>query len=107
MRDPGESVALRAERRAAARDLPPSGMTPHLSPPSSPICLVLPSLLDDHLLHILSDVGVSVDPDYVSPSRILSVIRANEVAQAAIARAKEVAASASANVAPGQAGGGA
>ena len=93
VRESGESVAARAERRAAARDLPASGTSTHLFPPSSPIRLVLPALSDDHLLHILSDVGVAVDPGLGSPSRFLSVIRANEVAQAAIAKAKEAAAS--------------
>ena len=105
VRDSGVSVAVRAERRAAARDLPASGTPAQSPPPPSPICLVLPALSDDHLLHILSDVGVSVDPGFGSPSRFLSVIRANEVAQAAIAKAKEVAAFAGVVAAQGPVGG--
>ena len=97
--DAGGSIMERAERRAAAKDLPPSGN--HLGPfPSSSLTrLVLPSLSDDHLLNIMSDVGVSVDPEVGSPSSVLSTIRANEMAQAAIAKAKEaVASSAAASV---------
>ena len=37
----------------------------------------------------MSDVGVSVDPKVCSPVTLLSTIRANELAQAAIAKAKE------------------
>ncbi|KAE8814547.1 hypothetical protein D1007_08059 [Hordeum vulgare] len=89
--DSGESVAAHAKRRAAARDLLPSGIP--LSPPSlpsSPIRLVLPSLFDDHLLHVLEDVGVSIDAGFGSPYTVLSIIRANEMAQAAIAKAKDL-----------------
>lgn len=76
-----------AEHRAAAKDLCPPGT---VSPPS-PVHLVLPPLPDSHLLNILSDIGVSVDRNTGSPSSFLSLIRLNEEAQAAIARAKKAA----------------
>ena len=83
----------RAARRAAARDLPPSGSSPAPSPSlptvPSPVCLVLPSQSDDHLLKILDDVGICLDSSLRSPSSILGIIRANEIAQADIAKAKE------------------
>ena len=44
----------------------------------------------------MSDVGVSVDPEVGSPVSLLSTIRANKLAQAAIAKAKEVVASSAA-----------
>ena len=48
---------------------------------------------DDHLLNIMSDVGLVVDTSVGSPSSLLAIIRANEVAQAAISKAKEAIAS--------------
>ena len=51
--------------------------------------LVLPSQSDDHLLKILDDVGICLDSSLGSSSSILGVIRANEVAQDDIAKAKE------------------
>ncbi|KAE8814812.1 hypothetical protein D1007_07820 [Hordeum vulgare] len=82
VRDSGESMSEHAERRAAARVLLPSGiaLSPNTSPPPSPIRLVLPSLSDDHLLHVLEDVGVSINAGFGSPSAVLSIIRANETA---------------------------
>ena len=53
---------------------------------------------DDHLLNIMSDVGLVVDTSVGSPSSLLAIIRANELAQAAIAKAKEVVASRVADV---------
>lgn len=44
---------------------------------------------DSHLLNILSDTGVSVDRNVGSPTSLLSAIRLNEEARAAIAKAKE------------------
>lgn len=88
----------RAERRAAAKNLCPPGASTF----ASPVRLVLPSISDSHLVHVLSDVGVSLDGNVGSTSSLLSLIRANEVAQAAIAKAKELAAgklSASAGIA--------
>ena len=105
VRDSGVSVAVRAERRAAARDLPPSGSSAQPSLPASPVRLVLPALSDDHLLHIMSDIGVAAIPGMGSPSHLLSVIRANEAAQAAIAKAVEAAKGAGPAGAQGQAGG--
>jgi len=55
--------------------------------------MVLPSLSNDHLLNIMSDVGVVVDSSVGSSSSLLAIIRANEMAQAAIAKAKEAVAS--------------
>jgi hypothetical protein len=60
--------------------------TPHLT---SPIYLVLSSLSDIHLVNVLSDVGVSFDRNVGSPSSLLSLVCANEVALAANAKAKE------------------
>ena len=89
----GVSVLERAEKRAAAKDLPPPGTSPVPSVVASPVQLVLPSLSNDHLLNIMSDVGVVVDSSVGSPSSLLAIIRANEMAQAAIAKAKEAVAS--------------
>ena len=89
----GVPVLERAEKQAAARDLPPPGTSPVPSNVVSPVRLVLPSLSDDHLLNIMSDVGVVVDTSVGSPSSLLAIIRANEMAQAAIAKAKEAVAS--------------
>ena len=94
--DAGGSIMERAERRAAAKDLPPSGNHLGASQSSSLIRLVLPSLSYDLLLNIMSDVGVLVDPEVGSPVSLLSTIRANKLAQAAIAKAKEVVASSAA-----------
>ena len=104
VRDSGKSVAVRAERHAAARDLPPSGTSAHAPPPASLIRRVLPAISNDHVLHIMEDVGVSVITGLGSPSRLISVIRANEVAQAAIAKAKEAGVSAGPAVAQGLSG---
>ena len=93
MANSGVSVLERAEKRAAAKDLPPPGTSPVPSGVASSVRLVLPSLSDDHLLNIMSDVGVVVDSSVGSPSSLLAIIRANEMAQAAIAKAKEAVAS--------------
>ena len=76
----GGSVLERAEKRAAAKDLPTPGTHPTQSIGSSPVCLVLPTLSDNHLFKVMSDVGVVVDPNVGSPSSLLAIIRANEVA---------------------------
>ena len=73
------------------RDLPPAGSSVQPPLPASPVRLVLPALSDDHLLHIMSDIGVAAIPGMGSPSHLLSVIRANEAAQAAIANAMDTA----------------
>lgn len=87
-----QSVAVptqeRADRRAASKGPAHAGKSPQSS---SPVHLVLPSLPDSHLLNILSNIGVSVDHNVGSPSSLLSLIRLNEEAQAAIAKAKEAA----------------
>ena len=70
----------------------------------SPVRLVLPALSDDHLLHIMSDIGVAAIPGMSSPSHLLSVIRANEAAQAAIAKALEAASGAGPAGVQGQSG---
>ena len=89
----GERVVDRAARHAAARDLPPSGLDSPSSPSpplaQSPVRLVLPSHSDEHLLLILADVGICLDASVGSPSSLLQLIRANERAQADIAKAKE------------------
>ena len=41
---------------------------------------------------VLADAGISLDHNHGSPSSPIALIRANEVAQAALAKAKEVAA---------------
>ena len=46
----------------------------------------------------MSAVGITVDPELGSPSFLISSIRANEVAQAALAKAKEVVASTAADL---------
>ena len=89
----GSSILERAEKRAATKDLPTPGIHPTRSVGSSPVWLVLPSLLDNHLLNIMLGVGVVVDSNVGSPSSLLATIRANKVAQAAIAKAKEAVAS--------------
>ena len=52
---------------------------------------MLPSYSNEHLLRILEDVGITCDPSFGSPSTLLDIIRANEIAQADIAKAKEAA----------------
>ena len=89
----GGSVLERAEKRAAAKDVPTPGIHPTRSVCSSPVRLVLPTLSDNHLFKIMSDVGVVVDSNVGSPSSLLAITRANEAAQAAIAKAKEAVAS--------------
>lgn len=66
----------------------------HSLPPPlvSLVRLVLPSHSNDHLMHVLSDVGISFDPSLSSSSALLDIVRANEVAQVAISKAKEMAA---------------
>ena len=94
----GGSILERAEKRVAAKDLPPPGTSPSPSVAVSPVRVVLPSMSDDHLLNIMSDVGLVVDTSVGSPSSLLAIIRANELAQAAIAKAKEAVASRVADV---------
>ena len=53
----------------------------------------------------MSDIGVAAIPGMSSPSHLLSVIRANEAAQAAIAKAVEASKGAGPAGAQGQAGG--
>ena len=103
----GGSILERAEKRVAAKDLPPPGTSPSSFAAVSPVRVVLSSMSDDHLLNIMSDVGVVVDSSVGSPSLLLAIIRANELAQAAIAKAKEVVASqvADAGCAAGEASG--
>ena len=50
---------------------------------------MLQSQSDDHLLRILEDVGISYDDSLDTPSSLLGIIRANEIAQADITKAKE------------------
>mgnify|MGYP007126473713 CR=1 FL=1 len=96
IRDSGMRVADKAARHAATRDLPASGTPPAPSPLvhsiSSPTRLDLPSYSDEHLSKVLADSGISLDHNFGSPSSLIALIRANEVAQAAIAKAKEIAA---------------
>ena len=93
IRDSGLQVADKAARRAAARDLPASGTPPAPSQlvhsTSSPTRLVLPSYSDEHLTKVLADSGISLDHNFGSPSSLIALIRSNEVAQEALAKAKE------------------
>ena len=89
----GGSVLERAEKWAAAKALPTPGIHPTHAVDSSPVRLALPTLSDNHLFKIMSDVGVVVDSNVGSPTSLLAIIRANEAAQAAIAKAKEAVAS--------------
>ena len=90
VQDSGEPVAARAARLAAAKNL----LHPGTASPSlhSHVRFVLPSLPDSHLVSVLVDVGVSFGPHVGSPCTLLSLVRANEVVQDAISKAKEVAA---------------
>lgn len=81
-RDGGETIAVKAAHRATAKDAIPTG-TPGRS---SHVRLVLSSLPDSHLVHVLSNSGIAFDLNVGSPSSLLSVIRANEVAQPPLLR---------------------
>lgn len=54
-------------------------------PPSSDF-LVLDAMPDDLLLQVASDVGLALDSHYGSPSELLSLIRAKELAQAKLTK---------------------
>ena len=83
-------MAAHAATLAAAKDLPhPGTACPSLH---SPVRFVLPPLPDSHLVSVLVDVGVSFGPHVGSPCTLLSLVRANEVVQDAISKAKEMAA---------------
>lgn len=82
----GESMLDRATRRATAKDVVPTGI-----PAASPKCVLLSEFLDSHFLSVASDSGLAFDSSLGSLSGLLSVIRANELAQAALAKAGEAA----------------
>ena len=52
MANSGGSIMERAEKRAAAKDLPPPGTSPSSFAVVSPVRVVLSSMSDDHLLNI-------------------------------------------------------
>lgn len=70
VQDSGEPVPDQAARLAAAKDVV------HLGTPPIPshVRLVLPVLPDSHLVKVLSDVGVSFDSNFGSPSTLLSLV---------------------------------
>lgn len=76
----------RAERVAATKNLDPPGTSP---PP--PEFTVLAALPDDHLLLVAEDSCICFNPannPSIEPTEFLSVIRANELAQAKIDAAR-------------------
>lgn len=77
-------MLVRAERRAAEKDHGVSGTSP-VHPPKFP---VLPDHSDSHFLNVASSSGIVFDFVNSTPSNLLTVIRANEVAQASFAKAR-------------------
>lgn len=86
-RNVGESVIKRAEHRAAACDPGPLG---NYRPPPTPMFLVLPDLPDEHLVNVALDSGINFDRTSSSPTALISIISANELAQANLAKVKAV-----------------
>ena len=76
-------MLVRAERRATEKNLGTTGTTPI----SSPKFLVLPDYPDSHFLEVALDSGVLLGSSFVDPSTVLSIIRANKLAQASLAKA--------------------
>jgi hypothetical protein len=54
----------------------------------NPDFVLLSFLLDDHLLEVASDVGLSLLPGVGSCSELLSLVQAKEITQAALAQAQ-------------------
>ncbi|KAK1620260.1 hypothetical protein QYE76_025777 [Lolium multiflorum] len=77
-----EHVLLSASKRAAQKD---QG-TPSATEPTDPF-LVLPSVSDSHLWGVARDAGLGLDVTGSSPSSLLSLIRAKELAQARLSEA--------------------
>jgi post-segregation antitoxin (ccd killing protein) len=77
-----EHVLLSASKRAAEKD---QG-TP-IAPASIDPFLVLPSVSDTHLWGVARDAGLGLDVSASSPSSLLSLIRAKELAQARLTEA--------------------
>jgi hypothetical protein len=51
----------------------------------NPAFVLLSSISDDHILELASDVGLASLPGVGSSSELLSLVRAKEIAQAALA----------------------
>lgn len=81
-RDLGESMMVRAERRAAEKNLGTTSTTPI----SSPKLLVLPDYPDSHFLEVALDSGVLLGSS-TDPSSVLYIIHANELVQTSLAKA--------------------
>ena len=73
----------RAERRVAARNLE----TPSGSFSSHSLFAILHELPDEHLAVVVHDVGLAFSIEVGRETEVLSLIRAKEEAQAAIAEA--------------------
>lgn len=85
-RNSGESVLDRAVRRADELDRCVTG-TPSISPKRT----ILSDFPYSHFLKMASESSLAFDPACGSPMTLISIIRANELAQAALAKARDVA----------------
>lgn len=79
----GESVMVHAEHRATEKDLGPSDT----SSISSPKCHVLTDHPDSHFINVAFDSSIIFNSYSGTPSKLLSVTRANKIAQASFAKA--------------------
>jgi hypothetical protein len=76
-----ETVLEKAMRIQESKDSPGTSLP-------NPAFVVLSSIPDDHLLELASDSGLALLPGVGSSSELLSLVRAKEIAQAALAQAQ-------------------
>lgn len=77
-------MLVRAAQRAEEKDQAVIG-TIHAFPKR----VILPDFSGDHFLEVAADSGFILDGSFGSPSALISMVRANELAQAVLARAKD------------------
>jgi hypothetical protein len=76
-----ETVLEKAMRIQESKDSPGTSVP-------NPAFVLLSSIPDDHLLELASDSGLALLPGVGSSSELLSLVRAKEIAQAALAQAQ-------------------
>jgi hypothetical protein len=81
-----ETVLEKAMRIQENKDSPGTSLP-------NPAFVLLSSVPDDHLLELASDSGLALLPGVGSSSELLSLVRAKEIAQAALAQAQVIFAS--------------
>ena len=82
------AVRLTAEKNATACNAPSTSKRQPKGKTLDPIFAILQDLPDSHLLSVAADSCVSFPPSSVPPAEALSLIRANELAQAELAAAR-------------------